>query len=188
MNHGLRDNESLAAMQEDVSQSAPGESVEGGARPALADLLILRLGARWLALPASVVREVALKSYVTHIPMAPPNMLGVAVIRSRVVPVIQLEAALGTGSVTELVPTLPRLVVIETEDALEIHPQPLRAGAIIETYHDHRFAMSFGVLGCHDRQGDGQTGLTVRDPACCAKTFPHFFELLESLRQKTLAC
>jgi 3-phosphoshikimate 1-carboxyvinyltransferase len=77
--------------------------------------------------------------------------------------------------------------VIETEDALEIHPRPLRAGETIETYHDHRFAMSFGVLGCHDLQGDGRPWLTIRAPACCAKTFPHFFELLETLRQKSLA-
>lgn len=77
--------------------------------------------------------------------------------------------------------------VIETEDALEIHPQPLRAGETIETYHDHRFAMSFGVLGCHDLHGDGRSWLTIRDPGCCAKTFPHFFELLETLRQKSLA-
>lgn len=77
--------------------------------------------------------------------------------------------------------------VIESEDALEIHPQPLRPGETIETYHDHRFAMSFGVLGCHDRHGDGRPWLSINDPACCAKTFPHFFELLEALRQKSLA-
>jgi 3-phosphoshikimate 1-carboxyvinyltransferase len=78
--------------------------------------------------------------------------------------------------------------VVETEDSLEIIPQLLRAGQNIETYHDHRFAMSFGVLGCHDLHGDGRPWLSIKDPACCAKTFPHFFELLESLRQKTLAC
>jgi 3-phosphoshikimate 1-carboxyvinyltransferase len=77
--------------------------------------------------------------------------------------------------------------VIETEDSLEVHPRPLRAEGNIETYHDHRFAMSFGVLGCHDLHGDGRPWLAVRDPACCAKTFPHFFELLETLRQKSLA-
>jgi 3-phosphoshikimate 1-carboxyvinyltransferase len=77
--------------------------------------------------------------------------------------------------------------IVETEDTLEIFPQPLIAGQTIETYHDHRFAMSFGVLGCHDLHGDGRPWLTVRNPACCAKTFPHFFELLESLRQKSLA-
>jgi 3-phosphoshikimate 1-carboxyvinyltransferase len=76
--------------------------------------------------------------------------------------------------------------VIESEDSLEIHPQPLRAGEIIETYGDHRFAMSFGILGCHDLHGDGRPWLTIRDPGCCAKTFPHFFGLLESLRVKSL--
>jgi len=77
--------------------------------------------------------------------------------------------------------------VEETEDSLTITPRPLRAGQIIETYGDHRFAMSFGILGCHDLRGDGSPWLTIRDPACCAKTFPGFFELLESLRQKSLA-
>ncbi len=77
--------------------------------------------------------------------------------------------------------------VIETEDALEIHPRPLRVDQTIETYGDHRFAMSFGVLGSHDLRGDGRPWLTISNPACCAKTFPHFFELLESLRQKSLA-
>jgi 3-phosphoshikimate 1-carboxyvinyltransferase len=71
--------------------------------------------------------------------------------------------------------------VIETEDALEIHPRPLPDAVEIETYHDHRFAMSFGILGCHDRHGDGRPWLTVRDPACCSKTFPEFFDLLAGL-------
>ena len=72
--------------------------------------------------------------------------------------------------------------VVETEDALEIHPRPLVPGVEIETYHDHRFAMSFGILGCHDLHGDGRPWLTIRDPACCAKTFPAFFDLLAGLR------
>ena len=74
--------------------------------------------------------------------------------------------------------------VIETEDALEIFPQPLRLGETIETYGDHRFAMSFGILGCRDVRGDGRPWLTIRDPGCCAKTFPNFFELLGELREK----
>lgn len=76
--------------------------------------------------------------------------------------------------------------IIETADSLEIHPRPLKSGQIIETYHDHRFAMSFGILGCHDLRGDGQPWLSIKDPACCAKTFPHFFDVLESLRQASL--
>ncbi len=77
--------------------------------------------------------------------------------------------------------------VVETDDALTITPRPLRTGEIIETYGDHRFAMSFGILGSHDLRGDGRPWLSIKDPACCAKTFPHFFELLESVRQKSLA-
>jgi 3-phosphoshikimate 1-carboxyvinyltransferase len=76
--------------------------------------------------------------------------------------------------------------VIETEDSLEIDPRPLRAGQTIETYGDHRFAMSFAILGSHDLQGDVRPWLTIRDPGCCAKTFPNFFELLGALRQKSL--
>jgi 3-phosphoshikimate 1-carboxyvinyltransferase len=72
--------------------------------------------------------------------------------------------------------------VVETEDALEIHPRTLVSGVEIETYHDHRFAMSFGILGCHDLHGDGRPWLTIKDPACCAKTFPAFFDLLAGLR------
>jgi 3-phosphoshikimate 1-carboxyvinyltransferase len=76
--------------------------------------------------------------------------------------------------------------VIETEDSLEIHPRPLRSGETIETYGDHRFAMSFGILGCHDLHQNGEPWLTIRNPACCAKTFPNFFELLETVRQNSL--
>jgi 3-phosphoshikimate 1-carboxyvinyltransferase len=72
--------------------------------------------------------------------------------------------------------------VIETRDSLEIHPRPLTPGVEIETYHDHRFAMSFAILGCHDLLKNGRPWLTIRDPGCCAKTFPEFFDLLAGLR------
>lgn len=77
-------------------------------------------------------------------------------------------------------------VVHEQEDALTIEPRPLRPGVEIDTHGDHRFAMSFGVLGCHDLHGDGTPWLSLRNPSCCAKTFPHFFALLEELRRKSL--
>ncbi len=47
--------------------------------------------------------------------------------------------------------------------------------------------MSFGILGCHNLHQDGRPWLTIKDPGCCAKTFPNFFELLESVRQNSLA-
>jgi 3-phosphoshikimate 1-carboxyvinyltransferase len=76
--------------------------------------------------------------------------------------------------------------VLEAEDSLAITPRPLKPGSTIETYGDHRFAMSFAVLGCHDLLGDGHSWLKIRDPGCCAKTFPGFFNVLEALRQSSL--
>jgi 3-phosphoshikimate 1-carboxyvinyltransferase len=76
--------------------------------------------------------------------------------------------------------------VIEMDDSLEIHPRPLRQGVTVETRGDHRFAMSFAILGCHDLRGDGTPWLSVADPACSAKTFPGFFDLLERVRAKSL--
>ena len=52
----------------------------------------------------------------------------------------------------------------------------------IHTYEDHRMAMSFAILGCHDLHGDGRPWLAIKDPTCCGKTFPGFFAELERLR------
>jgi 3-phosphoshikimate 1-carboxyvinyltransferase len=75
--------------------------------------------------------------------------------------------------------------VIETEDSLEIRPKPLRQGVTVETHGDHRFAMSFAILGCHDLRGDGSPWLSLADPGCSAKTFPGFFSLLGEVRAKS---
>ena len=85
-------------------------------------------------------------------------------------------------------------LVKEEEGTLTIGPKPreLRARALqareagnlltVETYQDHRFAMSFAVLGSYDLLGDGKPWLAIKDPNCCAKTFPDFFNVLESFR------
>ena len=85
-------------------------------------------------------------------------------------------------------------LVKEEDDALTIQPKPneLRARALqarntgellaIDTYEDHRFAMSFAVLASFDLLGDGQPWLAIKNPDCCGKTFPGFFDALESLR------
>lgn len=85
-------------------------------------------------------------------------------------------------------------LVKEEEDALTIaiKPNELRARALkarnegklltIDTYEDHRFAMSFAILGSYDLLEDGQPWLAINDPACCGKTFPNFFEVLDTLR------
>jgi len=91
-----------------------------------------------------------------------------------------------TDRVAGMVRELRRLGqhVEEELGSITIHPRPLLQGIEIETYHDHRFAMSFGILGSLDLAGDGNPWLSVRNPACCAKTFPHFFDLLAELRKR----
>jgi 3-phosphoshikimate 1-carboxyvinyltransferase len=82
----------------------------------------------------------------------------------------------------------------ETKDSLRILPNlnAMRTQALaarksgklleVETYEDHRFAMSFAILGSFDLLGDGQPWLTIKDPACCGKTFPDFFSALKKLQ------
>jgi len=91
-----------------------------------------------------------------------------------------------TDRVAGMVRELRRLgqQVDEESGAITIHPRPLVHGEEIETYHDHRFAMSFGILGSLDLAGDGSPWLSIRNPACCSKTFPHFFDLLAELRKR----
>jgi 3-phosphoshikimate 1-carboxyvinyltransferase len=48
----------------------------------------------------------------------------------------------------------------------------------IETYHDHRIAMSFGVLGSM------LPGLRILDPGCVAKTYPKYWQDWERCRAK----
>jgi 3-phosphoshikimate 1-carboxyvinyltransferase len=63
----------------------------------------------------------------------------------------------------------------EEPDGFVVRPGPVRP-AVVETYHDHRMAMAFSLLGL--RHG----GIRIADPACVAKTFPGFWGFLERLR------
>ncbi len=64
--------------------------------------------------------------------------------------------------------------VDERPDGLRIEPAPLE-GAQIETYDDHRMAMSLALVGLR------VPGVVIRDPGCTAKTYPRFFDDLDSL-------
>jgi 3-phosphoshikimate 1-carboxyvinyltransferase len=75
--------------------------------------------------------------------------------------------------------------VTEEHDALTIRPRPPKRGQTMETYGDHRFAMSFGILGCHDLLRDGRPWLAIKNPGVCAKTFPDFFAVLEKARRES---
>jgi 3-phosphoshikimate 1-carboxyvinyltransferase len=64
--------------------------------------------------------------------------------------------------------------VVEREDGLTITPAELRP-ATIDTYHDHRMAMSFALAGLK------LAGVRINDPGCTAKTYPNFFQDLETV-------
>ena len=59
-------------------------------------------------------------------------------------------------------------------DSLSIEPAVLH-GAEIETYEDHRMAMSFSLAGLK------VAGVAIRNPGCVSKTWPGFFETFETL-------
>jgi 3-phosphoshikimate 1-carboxyvinyltransferase len=65
----------------------------------------------------------------------------------------------------------------EHPDGFTVWPTANLHGAEIETYHDHRMAMCFAVLGLK------VPGIRIKNPGCVSKTFPNFFEKLEQLRQ-----
>jgi len=65
--------------------------------------------------------------------------------------------------------------VEEYPDGLRIVPGPLH-GARIETYNDHRMAMSLALVGLR------VPGVVILNPGCVAKTYPGFWHDFEALR------
>ncbi len=57
-------------------------------------------------------------------------------------------------------------------DYLRITPAALKPGVAIDTYDDHRMAMSFSLVCL------GGVSVRINDPSCVAKTFPDFFTVL----------
>lgn len=63
----------------------------------------------------------------------------------------------------------------ETDDGMIINPGVVKSGAV-ETYDDHRMAMSFSILGLFNK------GIEILNPGCVNKTFPNFFKTLDAIR------
>jgi 3-phosphoshikimate 1-carboxyvinyltransferase len=63
----------------------------------------------------------------------------------------------------------------EERDGFVVHPGTPRP-ARIETYDDHRMAMSFALMGLRS------PGIEIADPGCVAKTFPGFWRAFDTLR------
>jgi len=84
-----------------------------------------------------------------------------------------------TDRMAALQTELTRVGAAVTIDGDDLHIEQPVGGrvqpAVIETYDDHRIAMSFAVLGL------AAEGIEISDPACVNKTYPGFFDQLRSL-------
>ncbi|HWU17598.1 MAG TPA: 3-phosphoshikimate 1-carboxyvinyltransferase [Devosia sp.] len=85
----------------------------------------------------------------------------------------------------ELNRILPGLGTEEGDDLLVASDPDLpkklagrKALSRIETYHDHRIAMSFALAGLK------LSGITILDPACTGKTYPQYWDMLAGLGVK----
>ena len=65
--------------------------------------------------------------------------------------------------------------VEEGADFLKIAPHKLKPGVAVDTYDDHRMAMSFSLVAL------GGVPVTINDPGCVAKTFPDYFKAFQSI-------
>jgi 3-phosphoshikimate 1-carboxyvinyltransferase len=70
--------------------------------------------------------------------------------------------------------------VEELPDGIVIEGREDFKPARINTYDDHRIAMSFAILGLRS------VGLIIENPACVEKSYPEFWEHLESVYAQNL--
>lgn len=64
--------------------------------------------------------------------------------------------------------------VDEEEDSITIYPGEIKP-ADIETFDDHRVAMSFTLSGLTG------AGIVIKNPLCCKKTFEDYFDVIDTL-------
>jgi len=62
-------------------------------------------------------------------------------------------------------------------DWLEVAPSARFTSAIVDTYDDHRMAMSLSLAAF------GGIGITINDPGCVRKTFPGYFDALREITE-----
>lgn len=144
----------LAQMGARVSASDTATTVEGGAlRGVDVDLSDISDTAQTLAAVAALADS-------------PSRLRGIGFIRAketdRIGALVAELGGLGLG-------------VVEEPDGLHITPGSIHGG-VVRTWDDHRMAMSMSLIGLR------VPGVVIDDPGCVAKTFPTYFELLESLR------
>jgi 3-phosphoshikimate 1-carboxyvinyltransferase len=81
-----------------------------------------------------------------------------------------------TDRISALTAELTRLGArVDTPDGgMQITPRPLK-GCAIETYNDHRIAMSFAIAGLV------VPGVSIQNPECVSKSFPDFWKTFSRL-------
>jgi len=94
---------------------------------------------------------------------SPTHIRGIGHIRAQ-------ECDRMTATITEITRLGGNAKVDEDGTGIIITPTPLH-GARIETYDDHRMAMSFSLVGLK------VDGVVIDNPSCCKKTFENYFEL-----------
>ena len=62
-------------------------------------------------------------------------------------------------------------------DSLTVYPAARIRPSEIDTYEDHRMAMSMALIGLK------APGIAIRNPACVEKSFPSYFQCLDRLRK-----
>ncbi len=147
----------LAAMGADVSRTAAATTVVGRPGP------LRSLGEVDMVDMPDMAQTLAAVAVFAD---APTRVRGVALIRGH-----------ETDRIAAVVSELRRAGIRADEhpDGFVVHPGTPRP-ARIETYDDHRMAMSFALLGLRT------PGLEIADPGCVAKTFPGFWDVLDELR------
>ena len=82
--------------------------------------------------------------------------------------------------------------VDEDADGMRIIPftreelrKKISAPVMVNTYDDHRMAMSFAILASVDLFGDGREWIEIENPDCVSKTWEDFFEELYSARSSS---
>ena len=147
----------LAAMGADVSRTAAATTVVGRPGP------LRSLGEVDMVDMPDMAQTLAAVAVFAD---APTRVRGVALIRGH-----------ETDRIAAVVSELRRAGIRADEhpDGFVVYPGTPRP-ARIETYDDHRMAMSFALLGLR------APGLEIADPGCVAKTFPGFWDVLDELR------
>ena len=81
------------------------------------------------------------------------------------------------SAITENLGRLGIKTEVEEDDSIIIYPGEMH-GAELETYDDHRVAMSFALTGVK------VPGVKILNPECCKKTFKEYFEVLDKVIQE----